>query len=260
LLFQFGYFPLLRKVFEEALNQTSANRVNKDELLQRMLCDMKGISPIDHKPSVAVVFRKSSHGTKDIRLQSGTRAYRQFFESVLAKGKEKDVRMVLFDAIIDGIKIPSDCSLVDLRNHHKIFERGLTKEESSGNKVLDQLRFLRKAVLYYNIVGAIGQHGGLLDILNAFGVPPSNTLRFFGVKSRKSKRSKDGWKKRTNWLLQFFHEPSANRCTWVNGIPGLLQVETIFRKAKDMNPQVKEQGLDSSNESGSATQEECPSK
>lgn len=50
-------------------------------------------------------------------------------------------------------------------------------ENENEINIPNQLQFIYACVKKFNIVAAFGVHGGFLDILNVFGVPPNNTIR-----------------------------------------------------------------------------------
>jgi hypothetical protein len=233
--FKAGHFPNLHTPFDKLIKKAKIDYPARSEMLKRFLQVSELYpTPAGRQGSVAVVFRKSDHGV-DWRASSKNEDYRNFFNEFMAEASKAGVYLVLLDAVIENIDLPKN-NYIDLREHWNTNNRQLAcpYKKCLDNNILDQVRYLHAVVQEYNIQGAVGVHSGLLDVLNAFGVPPARTLRFFGstcaaAEEYEYTKLKEHWKKRTDSLLKRFGITES--CQWRDNIPEVQPAVALFNKS-----------------------------
>jgi hypothetical protein len=225
---------LISQISMEEVKKDYASDLSSSDLVQRLLCyhDQAATAPqtttthplTTTPPSIALVFRvkQVETGRVDIRMCAKSDDFKDFVLKVLQECKSRNITVVLMDGVawstgdpeLDMYKYLADrsgCPYIDARRHHDRNTwppKYLEKCEPTENRVLDQLRYVHWCVQTYNIQGAFGIHGGFLDVINAFGVPVQNTVRFF---STDSQNDVSHWIKRTDDFLNLF---SCGKSIW----------------------------------------------
>lgn len=224
---------LISQISMKKVKEDYAIDLSSSDLVRRLLCynDQAATVPqtTTTPPSIALVFRvkQVETGREDIRMCAKSDVFKGFVLKVLQKCKTSGIRVVLMDGVAWSTEDPeldiykdladrSGCPYIDARRHHDRNTwppKYLEKCESTRNSVLDQLRYVHWCVQTYNIQGAFGIHGGFLDIINAFGVPVQNTVRFFSTGSRNDvSHWIEHWIERTDDFLNLF---SCGKSIWI---------------------------------------------
>ena len=237
--FQAGLNHDRMKIFKDSCK---THRLTVDELQCRLLCveSLPNYSRTDSIPAIALVIRKRGRDD-DIRACCDSDEFINLIRMVFELAKIKNFRVVVMDsdtnktsdAISDIVRNNSyyaNTHYVDARSHHNSDKRKhfFPTELASNNMVIDQLNFIRRCIVQFNIKAAIGIHGGFLDILNTFGVLPSNTLRCFGLNSGIAE-DMINWKSRTDTqYLKFLYPDSAT--VWVDAFPSQESVNELLAR------------------------------
>lgn len=206
---------------------------SQNNLLRLLLGDcVHAGAPLSNTQTLAVVNRNANHN--DVRVSGAV--YYKVLEQIINRANIYKWRVVILDAALpDGFQLPEKMEIINASGHHHASRRNAVFPDFSEDAdiIVSQLRFLRRCIIDFNITAAVGVHGGCLDVINALGVPPTSTLRFFGhLATSKGEANKQAeqiqnWKTRTDRLLSKFYDDYSTK--WVtNGIPSNTSLKKFF--------------------------------